>query len=45
MNTRVRAITITAGVFGLINLANAAELTGAEIKTFLSGKTAYLVIQ
>jgi hypothetical protein len=42
MNTRVRAITITAGVFGLINLAHAAELTGAEIKTFLSGKTAYL---
>jgi hypothetical protein len=42
MNTRVRAITIAAGVFGLINLAHAAELTGAEIKTFLSGKTAYL---
>ena len=42
MNTRVRAITITAGVFGLINLAHAADLTGAEIKTFLSGKTAYL---
>ena len=42
MTMRVRAITITAGVFGLINLAHAAEMTGAEIKTFLSGKTAYL---
>jgi hypothetical protein len=28
--------------FGLINLAHAADMTGAEIKTFLSGKTAYL---
>ncbi len=42
MNTRVRAITITAGVFGLNNMAHAADMTGAEIKTFLSGKTAYL---
>ena len=42
MNTRLRAVTITASVIGLINMAHAAELTGAEIKTFLSGKTAYL---
>ena len=42
MNTHVRAITIAAGVFGLVNLAHAADMTGAEIKTFLSGKTAYL---
>ena len=42
MNICVRAITITAGVVGLINLAHAADMTGAEIKTFLSGKTAYL---
>ena len=42
MNTRVGAISIIAGVFGLINVAHAADMTGAEIKTFLSGKTAYL---
>jgi hypothetical protein len=42
MNNQVRAITITASVFGLINVAHAADMTGAEIKTFLSGKTAYL---
>ncbi len=41
MNISVRAITITAGVLGLINLAHAAELTRAEIKTLLSDKTAY----
>jgi hypothetical protein len=42
MNTRVRAITVTAGIFGLINLAHAADMTGAEIKTFISGQTVYL---
>jgi hypothetical protein len=42
MNTIVRAITIAAGLFGLVNFAHAADMTGAEIKTFLSGKTAYL---
>lgn len=42
MNTRVSAITMTAGVLGLINFAHAADMTGAEIKTFLSGNTAYL---
>jgi hypothetical protein len=41
MNTRGRAIIITAGVFGLINSAHATDWTGAEIKTLLSGKTAY----
>jgi hypothetical protein len=41
MSTRARAITITAAVFSLINSAHAAELTGAEIKTLLLGKTAY----
>ena len=42
MNIRVQAITIAAGVFGLINLAHATDMTGAEIKTFLTNKTAYL---
>ena len=42
MSIRVRAISITVGVFGFINLAHAADMTGTEIKTFLSGKTAYL---
>jgi hypothetical protein len=42
MNTCVRAITITVGVLGLINSAHAADMTGVEIKNFLSGKTAYL---
>jgi hypothetical protein len=41
MNISVRAIIITVGVFSLINSAHAADLTGAEIKTLLSGKTAY----
>jgi hypothetical protein len=42
MNSHVRAITIPAGVFGFISLAHAADMTGAEIKTYLSGNTAYL---
>jgi hypothetical protein len=42
MNTRVRAITIAVGVGGLVSSAFAADMTGAEIKAFLSGKTAYL---
>lgn len=42
MNIRVCSIAVAAGVFGLVNLAQAADMTGAEIKTFLSGKTAYL---
>jgi hypothetical protein len=35
-------IVITAGVSGLIGSALAADMTGPDIKTFLSGKTAYL---
>jgi hypothetical protein len=42
MNTRVRAIIIAIGVGGLLSSAFAADMTGAEIKAFLSGKTAYL---
>lgn len=42
MNTRTYAFIATAGVFGLINLAYAAELTGPEIKTLNSGNTIYL---
>ena len=42
MKTRASAITIIGGVFGLINVAHAADMTGAEIKTFISGKTGYL---
>jgi len=42
MNTRVCAITIAAGLGGFVSSAFAADMTGAEIKTFLSGKTAYL---
>jgi len=37
-----RAITLTTGVVGIISSAFAADMTGAEIKTFLSGKTTYL---
>ena len=33
---------VTSGVIGLNGSALAADMTGAEIKTFLSGKTAYL---
>ena len=35
-------ILATTGVVGLISSAVAADMTGAEIKAFLSGKTAYL---
>jgi hypothetical protein len=37
-----RAIITSTGVVGLIGSAFAADMTGPEIKTFLSGKTAYL---
>src|SRR5258708_3179091 len=36
------ALVVTTGVVGLIGSAIAAEMTGAEIKAFLSDKTAYL---
>jgi len=37
-----RAAIIAAGATSLIGSALAADMTGAEIKAFLSGKTAYL---
>jgi hypothetical protein len=37
-----RAIIVTTGVVGLIGSALAADLTGAEIKAFLSDRTIYL---
>jgi hypothetical protein len=37
-----RAITITVGIVGLIGSAQAADMTDAEIKAFLAGKTVYL---
>src|ERR1700746_1170777 len=37
-----RAIVVTAGVVGLVGSALAADMTGTEIKAFLSGKTAYV---
>ena len=42
MRTVSRTIIVTGGVVGLIGSAQAADMTGAEIKTFLSGHTAYL---
>ena len=39
----MKRITMIAGMtLGLINSALATEMTGAEIKAFLSGKTAYV---
>ena len=37
-----RAIVVTAGVVGLVGSALAADMTGAEIKAFLAGKTVYV---
>jgi hypothetical protein len=42
MRIAAHAITITTGVVGLLGTALAADLTGAELKAFLSGKTVYL---
>jgi hypothetical protein len=42
MRITARAIIITTGVVSLIGSAHAADMTGAEIKAFLSGKTTYL---
>jgi hypothetical protein len=36
------ALILTASIFGLVGPAFAADMTGAEIKAFVSGKTAYL---
>ena len=42
MRTVACAIVVTSGVVGLIGSALAADMTAAEIKVFLSGKTVYL---
>jgi len=42
MRIAAHAIIITTGVVGLIGSALAADMTGANIKAFLSGKTTYL---
>jgi hypothetical protein len=42
MRIIARAIITTTGGLGLIGLALAADMTAAEIKAFLSGKTVYL---
>jgi hypothetical protein len=42
MRIVARAIVVTAGVVGAVGSAVAADMTGAEIKTFVSGKTIYV---
>ena len=42
MRIVARAIIVTTGVVGLIGWALAADMTGADIKAFISGKTVYL---
>jgi hypothetical protein len=42
MRVAAYAIIVAAGIPGLAGSAVAADLTGAEIKAFLSGKTVYL---
>jgi len=42
MRLAAHAIVVTAGVIGLMGSAFAADMTGPEIKAFLSGKTVYL---
>ena len=42
MRIAAHAIIVATGVIGLTGVALAADMTGAEIKAFLSGKTAYL---
>jgi hypothetical protein len=42
MRILVRAVIVATGPAGLIGSALAANMTGPEIKTFLSGKTVYL---
>ena len=42
MRLAAHAIVVTAGVVGLVGSAFATDLTGPEIKTFLSGNTVYL---
>ena len=42
MRSVARAVIVTPGFVGLIGSALAADMTGADIKAFLSGKTTYL---
>ena len=42
MRIVAHAVMVASSVVGIISSALAADLTGAEIKAFLSGKTAYL---
>ena len=42
MRSVARAVIVTTGFVGLIGSALAADMTGADIKAFLSGKTTYL---
>jgi hypothetical protein len=42
MRLAAHAIVVTAGVIGLTGSAFAADMTGPEIKAFLSGNTVYL---
>jgi hypothetical protein len=41
MRIAVHILVAATGAIGLIGSALAADMTGADIKTFLSGKTAY----
>jgi hypothetical protein len=42
MRLAAQAVIVTAGIVGLIGSAFAADMTGPEIKAFLSGNTVYL---
>ena len=42
MRIAARTVLITAGVVGLIGSALAADMTGADLKAFISGKTVYI---
>jgi len=42
MRIATQTFIVAAGVVGLISSAFAADMTGAQIKTFLSGNTVYL---
>lgn len=42
MRVAASSVIVTTGVIGLIGSSLAADMTGADIKTLLSGKTAYL---
>ena len=42
MRIAAHATIVTAGVAGLLGSALAADMTGADVKAFLSGKTVYL---